>query len=95
MANAKPLSLAIEAVSKPITGGTLESASRSLGTREKAWGKVATTITGDYTIQVMLPDKTVHTLATVAAVVPVGHVARIDTRTYVNVVRPSGEEGGD
>ena len=79
--------VSVGSLKKDITGGSCIHAERKLSNREKAWGKLAVTVPGNYVFQVQLPDGTVHELATVEAVIPSDHVARLDARIYVNVVK--------
>ena len=80
-------------IETPIDGGKVEKWPTPVASaNEKAWGKLQSTVSGTYTLQMRLPDGTVQDLVTVAATVPVGSVAQIDARVYVNVVALPSEE---
>jgi len=79
-------------IDKIISVGKIKKNDRSLSNKDKAWGKINSTTKGTYIIQVKLPDGKVEELTTVTVNIPVGFEAKIDTRTYVNVVEIPEEQ---
>lgn len=82
----------IGTTTKAVAGGELHHASKALGNHQKTWAKLNVATSGEYVVQVKLPNGTVEDLATVRAVVPPGVVAKIAVKVVLNVEDGDGGE---
>ena len=76
----------LKEVFKVIPGGEITKPELPLIDKQKGWGKIRSTVSGTYTLQVKLPDNSVETIAIVNAIVPEGSEADIASRIYVNII---------